>query len=71
MYYIGAMSIKELEAAVTQLSPKDLAQFAEWFEEYWAEEWDRQIEADTKAGRLDEAGHQADEDFDAGRVTPL
>ena len=65
------MSIKELEDAVAQLPPDDLARFAEWFEEYWAEEWDRQIEADVRAGKFDTAGQQADDDFEAGRVTPL
>ena len=31
--------------------------------------WDRQIEADVKAGRLDAAGKRADEVFAAGRCT--
>ena len=65
------MNVEELETAVSQLSPDDLARFAEWFEEYQAEEWDRQIEADALAGRLDDAAKQADADFEAGRVTPL
>lgn len=65
------MSVQELETAVTRLSPDELARFAEWFEEYRADEWDRQIEADAEAGRLDALGRQADEDFEAGRVTEL
>jgi hypothetical protein len=36
-----------------------------------ADRWDRQIEADIKAGRLDAAGERADEDFEAGRCAPL
>ncbi len=65
------MSVKELEAAVTKLSPDELARFAEWLEEYRADEWDRRIEADALAGRLDALGRQADEDFEAGRATEL
>ena len=65
------MSVQELETAVSQLSPDDLARFTEWFEDYKANEWDRQIEADVRAGRLDALGRQADEDFEAGRVTKL
>ena len=42
-----------------------------WFEEFLAEQWDRQIEADILAGRLDAAGRGAEEDFEAGRCTPL
>lgn len=33
--------------------------------------WDRQIEADVAAGRLDKAGRKADADFEAGHCTPL
>jgi hypothetical protein len=65
------MSLQELETAVTQLAPEDLTAFARWFEEYLADAWDRQIEADIKAGRLDEAGRRADADFEAGRCKPL
>jgi hypothetical protein len=35
------------------------------------DQWDQQIEADVTAGKLDAAGKRTDEDFDAGRCTPL
>lgn len=65
------MSLDELEAAVAQLPAEELAAFAEWFDEYLADAWDRRIEADIQAGRLDEAGRRADADFEAGRCRPL
>lgn len=65
------MSIEELQAAVAQLPAEELDRFSQWFEEFLAEQWDRQIEADILAGRLDAAGRRADEDFGAGRCTPL
>jgi hypothetical protein len=65
------MNIEELEAAVAHLPPSELARFSQWFEEFMAEQWDRQIETDIRAGRLDKAGQQADEDFEAGRCKPL
>ena len=65
------MSLHEIESAVAQLSSQELATFAQWFEEYLADAWDRRIEADIKAGRLDEAGRKADAEFEAGRCTPL
>ena len=65
------MSVQELEAAVSQLSPEDLARFAEWFENYKADEWDRQIEDDAETGRLDHLMREAEEDIAAGRVRPL
>ncbi len=65
------MSIQELEAAVTRLSEAELATFSRWFEEYMADAWDRQIEADIRAGRFDAAGKRAKADHEAGRSTPL
>lgn len=65
------MSLDELEAAVAHLPKDELAAFARWFEEYLADAWDRRIEADINAGRLDESGRQADADFEAGRCKPL
>lgn len=61
------MSVSELEAAVAGLPPADLEAFARWFENYLADEWDRRIEEDIQAGRLDAIGKQADADFEAGR----
>ena len=65
------MSVRDLETAVTQLSKEEFARFSKWFEEYAAEAWDRQIEADSLAGRFDAAGKRAKADYDAGRCTPL
>ena len=53
------------------LSRSELDAFSQWFEELMADAWDRQIEADALAGRLDAAAKQADDDFEAGRCTPL
>lgn len=64
------VSLQELETAVSRLPADELNAFARWFEEYLADEWDRRIEADIMAGRLDEAGRKADADFEAGLVEP-
>jgi hypothetical protein len=64
-------AIEELEAAVINLPADKLFQFSQWFEEFMAEQWDKKIEADILAGRLDKIARQVDEDFDAGRVQPL
>jgi hypothetical protein len=69
--YLLLMSVQELETAVTRLPKEELARFCQWFEEYLAEEWDRQIEADILAGRFDAAGQRAKADYEAGRCTPL
>jgi hypothetical protein len=65
------MSLHELETAVSKLPASELATFARWFEEYLAAAWDRQIDEDIRSGRLEEAGRQADVEFEAGRCKPL
>ena len=65
------MSAIELENAVQQLPPDELAQFARWFEHFAADLWDKLIEADIFAGRLDKLAAKADLDFESGRCTPL
>ena len=65
------MSVEELESVVSKLPPSDLARFSEWFEEFIADQWDRQIEEDVLSGRLDGAVIRADEHYKTGRHTPL
>lgn len=65
------MSLAELEGAVKDLSKDELAKFSKWFDDFLADEWDKQIERDVEAGRFEEAGQRAIEDFKAGRCTPL
>ncbi len=65
------MSLEEFESEVTRLSKPDLAAFSQWFEEFAANLWDKQIETDIASGKLNHRGRQADEHFDAGRCTPL
>lgn len=45
--------VEEIERAIEGLSSEEWAKLREWIEEYKADAWDRQIEEDTKAGRLD------------------
>jgi hypothetical protein len=65
------VSVSEIEKAISELPPDQLSQFASWFEEYMADEWDKQIERDATAGRLDHLVLKADKDIKAGKFTPL
>lgn len=65
------MTIQELEMAVKTLTTDDLQTFARWFDEFRADEWDRKIEEDVRTGKLDKLGSEAEDDFKAGRCTPL
>jgi hypothetical protein len=60
---------KRLEDAVRSLSAEERAVFRAWFAEFDAEEWDRQIEADVAAGRLDWLVQEALQDKREGRCT--
>jgi len=63
--------LEQIEKSVADLSPEELKAFAAWFEALQADMWDRQIEADAKAGRLDKLADQALADHRAGRTRPL
>ena len=63
--------LEKIEKSVTELSPEELARFRDWFEEFQATQWDRRIEADAKAGKLDRLAEEALADHRAGRTKPL
>lgn len=65
------MTISELEQAVTKLSERDLFRFRAWFDEYYAQAWDKQIERDVKSGRLDNLLAEVDKEYTEGLSKPL
>jgi hypothetical protein len=63
--------IENIERQIEALSPEELAQFRAWFLEFdWAA-WDRQLEADIQAGKLDRIAQEARRDHAADKTTPL
>ena len=50
---------------------RELANFREWFAEFDAAEWDRQIEEDVGSGKLDRLADAALADHNAGRSRTL
>ncbi|MCW5881387.1 MAG: hypothetical protein KIS91_10690 [Anaerolineae bacterium] len=65
------MTIQEIEGAIAQLTPAELAELAEWFDDFLAEAWDDQIERDDREGRLEALIQQATQEIQAERVKPL
>ena len=45
--------VEMIEGQIKELTRTELTAFREWFAQFDAEEWDKQFEADVKAGRLD------------------
>jgi hypothetical protein len=64
-------TVKEIEQAVEQLTQDQLAEFRAWYEKFDAAAWDRQIEEDIVAGKLDALADAAIADHKAGRTKKL
>jgi len=63
--------VERIEREVEELSSEELAKFRQWFAAFDAEAWDRQLEADVKAGKLDALADRALRDHAAGKSTKL
>ena len=46
-------TVEEIEQAIEQLAPMDLARLATWVTARHHEEWTRQMDRDAQAGKLD------------------
>ena len=64
-------TVEQITGAVKRLPKKALARFRKWFVDYDAAVWDRQVEQDVAAGRLDALAREAIRDHQAGRTREL
>ncbi len=64
-------NVEGIKTALVQLPPHALAEFCRWYEEWDWQRWDRQLEADIEAGKLDALAEQALRSFKAGDYTEL
>ena len=60
--------LEEIEQRIRKLPPGELAKFRAWFIEFDHLLWDRQIEADSTAGKLDKLAAEALADYKAGKA---
>ena len=65
------MSAAEIIDQVQKLPAKEVFELARWLRKYEAELWDKQIEADIRAGKLDKLGEEALAELRAGRTRPF
>jgi hypothetical protein len=63
--------IEEVVNEVQRLSRQELAAFREWFRKYDSDEWDKEIEEDVLAGRLDTLANEAIAEHKGGRTKEL
>ena len=47
------MSIAEIEAAIKNLPKEKLTEFDQWSQDFFESQWDEQIRADLRDGKLD------------------
>ncbi len=65
------IKVDEIQAAIESLPKEDYRLLRRWFSERDWEEWDKQIEADSKAGKLDFLTKEASEEKTNGRLKDL
>ena len=63
--------LEKIEQDIASLSASDVAKLADWFAEFHADLWDREIESDAKCDRLDKLAEQALSDHKAGLTKPI
>lgn len=64
-------ALAEIEAAIKQLPEDDVRQLAGWIQKYLDEKWDRQMEEDLAAGKLDTLIAKAEADIVANNVRDI
>lgn len=63
--------VEEIERQLLALSSDELTEFREWFSRFDNEAWDRQLQADIEAGKLDALAERALRAHAAGKSTRL
>ena len=64
-------SLAEIEEAIEKLPDEQLFQLTDWISERFSDTWDRQIEQDIVAGKLDDLAAEAIAEHRAGQSLPL
>ena len=63
--------VEKLEREIQRLSRDEIAAFRDWFRKYDSNEWDREIEQDIQAGKLDRLAEKAITAHKEGRTREI
>lgn len=63
--------LKEIKNTIEKLSPEEFEELKKWILEKDWELWDKQIERDSEAGKLDFLIEEAEKEFREGNLTDL
>ena len=58
--------IEKIGREIQEFSPSELAAFRKWFHDFDSEAWDRQVEDDVRAGKLDALAEAALQSLEGG-----
>ncbi len=64
-------TLLEIAAAIQELPEGDARELSDWLQNYLDERWDRQLESDVAAGRLDQLIGNAEADIAANDVREM
>jgi hypothetical protein len=64
-------AVKQIEAAILKLSQQELTQLTEWVLDLDEQQWDKQIENDAAAGKLDFLAKEALLELESGESRML
>ena len=62
-------TVEQIEFAINELPHDQFFELITWIRSRYEDEWDRQIEDDVKAGRLENLAREALAEYHAGRTT--
>jgi hypothetical protein len=64
-------TVEDIEQAVSNLAPDELAKFRAWFDAFEAARFDGKLERDAKAGKFDRLAEQALAEYRQGRAREI
>ena len=64
-------TVAEIENAIEKLDPKEIRRVGNWLDELRERLFDERIEADAKAGKLNQMIAKAKADYRAGKARPF
>ncbi|NUM56408.1 MAG: hypothetical protein HUU46_22450 [Candidatus Hydrogenedentes bacterium] len=57
------MSLTEIKTAIEALSERERCELNAWLQNFASDDWDRQMESDAKAGRMDALVREAEQAY--------
>ena len=64
-------NVEEIEEAIERLPREDFCRLIDWIRERFGDAWDREIEQDLEAGRLEHLAGEALAEYRSGQTTPF